>query len=629
MELVSRADTSRHGANTTYILEYTRGLSGVNVPLDDLLVQIISVSMGGLCVLILFARFGQMAHSYLRRVISTVATSHQQNYWSVEDSPWWAWTKKHVLYAPLGKKRHNREFKLSEAVNVGTLPSRFHTFLLSAYLLSQVAYCVILDYSVNDKPALVAELRGRSGNLAVLNMVPLVILAGRNNPLISLLHVSFDTYNLLHRWLGRIVVLESITHTVAWLINAVDASGWEKVWVDLRTDSFYTWGLIATIVMVFILFQSPSAVRHAFYETFLIGHQLGGVAILLGTYMHLKIDNLKQAPWLIFIMAFWGMERLIRFARLIHLNTSHRHGVTRVVVKALPGEASRVTFHLPRSARIPSGSHVYAYLPRISLWMSHPFSVAWVDDGISSLSSAPDPSRSPKRKSTTTSASSSPKLEKSDFDALENGGTSTRHRPTSVSLIMAARTGMTRTLYNIALASPNSTFETTGFIEGPYKSNPSSFGSYGTVILFSGGAGITHHMMHVRDLLEGCHAQTVATRKIYLVWSVRTTEHLSWVRGFMDQILRLPNRRGVLITKLFVSKPRSMREISSPSETLQMFPGRCRPSVVLDEVMPDRVGATAVSVCGPGSFADEVRASVRERLAKGVVIDFVEESFTW
>ena len=45
--------------------------------------------------------------------------------------------------------------------------------------------------------------------------VPLFLLAGRNNPLIPLLNISFDTYNLIHRWFGRIVILEALAHTLA------------------------------------------------------------------------------------------------------------------------------------------------------------------------------------------------------------------------------------------------------------------------------------------------------------------------------------------------------------------------------------------------------------------------------
>ncbi|EFW20944.1 metalloreductase [Coccidioides posadasii str. Silveira] len=618
-------DSAPHGTNTTYISDYTRGLTGVNVRFDHLLTQILCVSIGGVAVLVLFARIAQLGHSYLRRVLSSVTPPRQQRFWGIEESQIWPNIKKHILYAPLGRKRHNREFQLSTAVNVGTLPSRFHTILLTLYIGSQLAYCIILDYSVNKKAALVAEVRGRTGNLAVLNMIPLIILSGRNNPLIPLLRVSFDTYNLLHRWIGRVVALEAIAHTLAWAINAVDATGWDSMWRGLREDSFYTWGLVSTVALAFLFVHSPSPLRHAFYETFLHLHQVGALVAMLGLYLHLDLDKLPQVPWMRFIIGVWILDRCARFIRLIYLNVSRRRGLTRVVAKALPGEATRVTFFLPNNARIEPGSHVYAYLPRISYWMSHPFSVAWVEKDERSDSDS-DSALSEKTLASSSAADFKSSQTK-EFDEELNGS---KFRPTRVTLIMAARTGMTRKLYNAALASPNLTLETSGFIEGPYNSRPSSsFGSYGTVVLFSGGAGITHHLLQVKHLLEAAEAGTVATRKIYLVWGVRTTEHLSWVRGFMDSILHQPNRRDILITKLFISKPKSTREITSPSTTLQMFPGRCRPNIVLDEAMESRVGATVVSVCGPGSFADEVRASVRGRIGKGVVIDFVEESFTW
>ncbi|KMU72182.1 metalloreductase [Coccidioides immitis RMSCC 3703] len=609
-------DSAPHGTNTTYISDYTRGLTGVNI---------LCVSIGRCCSARPLREDSAAGSLIPPRVLSSVTPPRQQRFWGIEESQIWPNIKKHILYAPLGRKRHNREFQLSTAVNVGTLPSRFHTILLTLYIGSQLAYCIILDYSVNKKAALVAEVRGRTGNLAVLNMIPLFILAGRNNPLIPLLRVSFDTYNLLHRWIGRVVALEAIAHTLAWAINAVDATGWDSMWRGLREDSFYTWGLVSTVALAFLFVHSPSPLRHAFYETFLHLHQVGALVAMLGLYLHLDLDKLPQVPWMRFIIGVWILDRCARFIRLIYLNVSRRRGLTRVVAKALPGEATRVTFFLPNNARIEPGSHVYAYLPRISYWMSHPFSVAWVEKDERSDSDS-DSALSEK----TLASSSAADFKSSQIKEFDEELNGSKFRPTRVTLIMAARTGMTRKLYNAALASPNLTLETSGFIEGPYNSRPSSsFGSYGTVVLFSGGAGITHHLLQVKHLLEAAEAGTVATRKIYLVWGVRTTEHLSWVRGFMDSILHQPNRRDILITKLFISKPKSTREITSPSTTLQMFPGRCRPNIVLDEAMESRVGATVVSVCGPGSFADEVRASVRGRIGKGVVIDFVEESFTW
>jgi hypothetical protein len=607
-------NTHRYGTNATYIYEYSRGLAGVDVLQDILFSRIIYSSIIIVALVVFCGRVAQITHSHLRRITSLGATRKQQTFWSVESSPLWANIKKHVLYAPLGRKRHNREIQLSSAVNMGTVPSRFQATLVVLYVASQIAYCSYLDYAINEKAALFAELRGRSGVLAVLNMVPLFVLAGRNNPLIPLLHISFDTYNLLHRWLGRIVVLESVVHTVAWAVNACDEQDFAHMLERIRTTPFFIWGLLGTAAMVLLSLHSPSPVRHAFYETFLHVHQLAAFAAFLGVYMHLRMDQLPQISWVTAIAVIWALERTARFARLLYLNVSLRNGATRAVVEALPGEACRVTFHLPKRVPVDPGSHVYVYLPSISLWMSHPFSVAWAEP--SGITAPTDHPRSP------STLEKQPVLDLDPYLAPS---------PRSqITLLITARQGMTRTLYNRALHSAGGTLHTPAYLEGPYPSSmPTNHASYGTAILFSAGAGITHHMLTVRHLLHLTATQRSSTRQIVLVWSVRSSDHLCWVQGFMDHILRLPSRRDVLVIKLFISKPRSSRDIVSPSSTVQMFPGRCRPGVVLDEVLPSRVGASLVSVCGPGAFADEVRGAARGWIGRGAVVDFVEEAFTW
>lgn len=612
MPVISRDNDGAAPPNAS-ILPYTYGLTGVNLPLDRRLQKLLYLSMLTVAFLILVARFVQMGNAHLRHLFSLSANRRQQNFWSVDRTSLWPNLKKHLLYAPLGKKRHNREVRMSEAVNVGTLPSRFHALMLSLYVFSNVLYCFILNYH-QEKAALIAEIRGRTGALAVINMIPLIILAGRNNPLIPLLRVSFDTYNLLHRWMGRIVVLESIAHTIAWAVNSGDAKGSTGTAETLRSSPFLQYGLVGTCAMVFILLQSPSVVRHAFYETFLHLHQLAAFVTILGVYVHIDLGKLPQKPYIRLIVAIWVTERCIRWFRLIYLNLSRRRGSTKVVVEALPGEACRVTIFLPRGISIAPRSHVYAYLPSISWWMSHPFSVAWTEL-ITTTTTFPTLPPTP-----TTPNS----LEKQSAKFLPLSSNKTA---TTVSLIMSARTGMTRKLYSRASASTNSTYHTSGYLEGPYSGHD-SLNSYGTVVLFAGGVGITHHLLTIRHLLASSRHGTVATRKIVLVWSVRTVEQLSWVRPWMDEILAMEGRREVLKIFLFVTKPKSPREVVSPSTTVQMYPGRCRPNVILDDEIPSRVGAMAVSVCGPGAFADEVRQAVRDRMHWGS-LDFIEEAFSW
>ncbi|PCG90705.1 FAD-binding 8 [Penicillium occitanis (nom. inval.)] len=624
-----------YATNYTYIYEYSRDLNGVNVPRDVLITRTICGSLGFVAFTVLVSRMWEIAHAYIRHISCLSGTRRQQLFWSFEGHSVWPAIKKHVMYSPLLWKRHHREFQLSSAMNMGVLPSRIHTILLVLYAASQIAYCTILDYAVNERAALVAELRGRSGTLAVLNMIPLVLFAGRNNLLIWLLGISFDTYNLFHRWLGRIVVLEAIVHTTSWFINASNEQSFADAIDRIRTTPFFAHGALGTVTMLFIFIQSPSPIRHAFYETFLHLHQLAALLAIIGVYYHMHLDALPQVPWVYLVIGIWISERSMRWVHRFRMNVSLRNGSTTVVVKALPGEACRVTFHLPHRVYIKPGSHVYAFIPAVAWWMSHPFSVAWVDPAtcvtppshpVAALKGTIDPYEN----SLTPSPSCIEKQRVDDFAMKVDAPHKTLHKHrTSISLIMAARSGMTRKLYNKAMVCPNQTLRTFGFVEGPYNSGTCAMGSYGTVILFSGGAGITHHMLHVRDLLIRADEGYVATQRIYLIWSVRSTETLDWVREWMDQILQLPNRRQMLIIKLFISKPKVGHEIESPSETVQMFPGRCRPSVILREALPNRIGATVVSVCGPGVFADEVRAATRENMAQGMSVDFVEESFSW
>jgi predicted ferric reductase len=598
------------------VLPYTQGLEGVDVELDHYLLNWLWISIVIVALVLLGSRLYQLFNAHLRHIYSMAADSRQQNYWCIDKSSLWPAFKKQFLYAPFWKKRHNREIRLSQAVNVGTLPSRFHALILFLYVASNIAYCCILDYRNSSKAALIAEVRGRTGVLATANMIPLVLLASRNNPAIALLKVSFDTFNLLHRWMGRIVVAEALAHTIAWGANSVQAKGMHETFASLTGDTFLQFGLTGVIAMVVIFLQSPSAVRHAFYETFLHLHPALAFLAIVGVYIHLEVAKLPALPYIRAVVGIWAGERITRGLRLFYLNLSRRHGCTAVLVEALPGEACRVTFQLPRHITVRPGSHVYAYLPRISWWMSHPFSVAWTNTesepptglqeiGLDSLSS-PD------------------SLEK---QSRHSPSVNLKKSPTSISLIMAARTGMTLTLYRRAMSSPSHTINLSGYIEGPYAGHD-SLSSYGTAILFAGGAGITHHLVQIRHLIASSSARTVATRKIILVWSVRNVEMLAWVRPWMDEILHMPGRREVLKMELYVTKPRNGKDLVSPSNTVRLHQGRCRPGAVLDDELPSRVGATAVSVCGPGAFADDVRAAVRERMHWGS-LDFFEEAFTW
>lgn len=534
----------------------------------------------------------------ITRYVRTVASlNNDTQRFFARPSPKFSWIKKHILYAPLLSKRHNREFQLSHAINVGTLPSRFQFIFVLGYFATNVAFAVLHIPFADSASDALKQLRNRSGTLATVNMIPLFILAGRNNPLIPLLGISFDTMNLLHRWFGRIVAIEAVVHTLAFYAGSALKNGWGPAFLSTFSSEFLLYGFIATAAFVVILFQAASISRHAFYETFKVMHIVLAVAAVVGLWYHLDIKGVDQLKWLVAVVPFWVGDRALRFARILYHNVGK--GGTQTLVEALPGNAVRVTVTMARPWTFRPGQHAYLYMPTISFWQSHPFSLAWSGDA-ENLNGE--------------------KLTMNRQDVLAM-------RKTSMSFVIRARTGMTNTLYERAAANPDGRLITRCLVEGPYGGEH-MMDSYGTVMLFAGGVGITHAVPHMRHLVAGFANGTVATRKVVLVWIIQSPEHLEWIRPWMTQILAMDRRREILRIMLFVSRPRSTKEIHSPSSTVQMFPGRPNIDTLMGMEMEQQVGMMGVSVCGPGALSDEVRLAVRRKQYDGA-IEFIEEAFSW
>lgn len=75
-------------------------------------------------------------------------------------------------------------------------------------------------------------------------------MATRNNPLINWLNLSFDTFNLLHRWFGRIVVLQAVAHGVAWGVSKFQDGGWPAIQKGITLSPFMMWGFIVGYIVI-------------------------------------------------------------------------------------------------------------------------------------------------------------------------------------------------------------------------------------------------------------------------------------------------------------------------------------------------------------------------------------------
>lgn len=532
--------------------------------------------------------------AHLRR-LSTFGDDKQRYFVSAHDT--FSWVKEHLIYAPLFHARHNREFQLSSAISMGNLPSRFHGLLIAVFIAMNVILCVNTVPYRSEEETVAGVVRNRTGTMATINLIPLVLMAGRNNPLIAMLRVPFNTWNLLHRWLGRIVVLEALAHTFAWMIPEAREASWDVVKTALAESSFLLTGLVAACAFTVLMLHSPSPIRHAFYETFV--HVHFAIAAISFGFLWVHLNGLAAQTYLLAAIILWALERATRLLILFYRNFGRES--TTATVEAVPGDAMRITLRLARPWRFKPGQHIYLYIPAVGWWTSHPFSVGWsqTEDIMSGEKPLP--------------------MTKQDLLGAP--------QKENISLLVRRRTGMTDRLFQRASNAIGSRVTLRAFAEGPYG-NIHSMDSYGTVMLFACGVGITHHIPFVRHLVAGFAEGTVATRRLTLVWIIQSPEHLEWIRPWMTSILAMDRRREVLRIMLFVTRPRSTKEIQSPSATVQMFPGRPNVDTLVDMESENQVGAMGVLVCGNGSLSDDVRKVCRKRQSRSN-IDYVEESFSW
>ncbi len=562
------------------------------------------IALAGFAVVLLVYRVVACVVQHTRTL--ACLNNDTQRYFAAPHEEWGKF-KNHFLHAPLFRSRHNREWRCSLALNLGMLPTRFQSVFLASVVVANITLCVYGLPWYESETEVLPILRNRTGTISVVNLIPVMILSSPKNPLIKLLNVPYDAMNIMHRNFARLTIIEAVAHTVCWVIGTVKKSSWTAVGNALMGDNMIMAGAVATLAVFVISIQSASPIRHAFYEAFVHLHIALILITLVFLWMHLK--GFSQQQYLLAAIITWAVMRFLRFYSVARSNIGQQR--TKASVEVLSGDALRISVSAARKVHVQPGNHLYLYIPSVGLWTSHPFSIGWSDI------------ESPQFRITSDSSYGDEKV-------LPTVPFSEQEGRQALSMVVRRRTGFTDLLYKKAEkagAYNGVKLTLNAYVETGYGVNQSVLDSCGTVILFAGGVGITHQIPYVRHLVKGYAAGTVAARKVVLIWVTQSPEHLEWIRPWMTQILAMEKRRDVLMIKLFITRPKSAKEVTSPSATVQMFPGRPDIGYMVRREAETQIGCMGVSVCGPGSFSDDVRAAVRQQKTRN--IEFVEESFSW
>ncbi|KAK1997205.1 ferric reductase like transmembrane component [Colletotrichum falcatum] len=369
-------------------------------------------------------------------------------------------------------------------------------------------------------------------------LTPLSVMFASRESLLSLLTgVPYQNFNFLHRWVGYIIVIQSVLHTIGWLVIEVRLyQPQPTVAVGWITQLYMIWGCIALFfLMALYVLSLPPVIRLTGYEFFRKSHY-----VLAMLYVGACIGHWKNLEcFMIPALVVWFLDRAARAIRtaLVHHNFIEGKGMgfsaAQAVMAIFPdsenGDVIRLDFSHPHDAW-SIGQHFYLCFAESSIWQSHPFT----------------PLNAP---------------------VTVNGRT--KH-----SYIFRAKGGETKKVADIAkrklaAVSPDGSeaaSTTSVILTGPYG-DPilRNVTSNVNILCVAGGTGITY----VLPALMSLKRYSGASRKLELVWIVRHTKDVEWIRPELD-VLDAGNGPKVVV-RIFATRDArspvySSRQSNNPSE---------------------------------------------------------------
>ncbi|KAF2017461.1 ferric-chelate reductase [Aaosphaeria arxii CBS 175.79] len=412
-----------------------------------------------------------------------------------------------TLYA-VTREFSNFSYRIPIKDRIVRLPTFGRTSLIVGNLIVLLVLCFYgFDLNARWKRQ---DIGYRCGFVTIAQIPLIFLLAGKNNIIGYLSGISHERLNWLHRWCARCMLLTATLH-MGYLF--ADWAPYDYIGTQIKENPIVQKGMVAWVMLVWIVFSSMTPIRGWSYEVFVLQH-LVSFAVFIGfVYIHTpaEVHGYIWAP----VAIFW-FDRVVRAMRVVYANLSFFHPKTQSLTKArslwacqaefvpLPHQTTRIIIKDPPISWTP-GQHVFLSCHSIVPLQSHPFTVASIpSDGKMEF------------------------LVKS-----EAGGTKRFFRH-------AEKT------HGLPASSGKSCIKTVA-VEGPYGClRP--LRQFDSVVLLAGSTGATFTMPLLRDILRGWTENAdlptgssslfqtrggAVTRSVRFVWVVKSRGQLGW---FSDQL---------------------------------------------------------------------------------------------
>ena len=322
-------------------------------------------------------------------------------------------------------------------------------------------------------------------------LTPLTIaLCCRDSILSMVTGIPYQSFNFLHRWTGRIILVQSFVHAIIWTI--VEGRLYQPqptVYVEWIKQPYMIWGIVAQSFISFLfVFSLRPVIRWTGYEFFRKSH-----LIVSGLYLGACYGHWAQLGcWIIASLVIMGFDLVARTIRTCLMHCGYKDAKSGYGFRSVPatmemfkdptGTILRMTFTHRHSAWA-IGQHFYLTFPALSIWQAHPFTPA------------SNPSSSGVQSHT---------------------------------YIIRACAGETKRLAALAEQAagqyPIRPVTTPVILQGAYGGSIMDH-EVSNILAISGGTGVTYALPVIMAALR----DDSSARNIELVWTVRHVENLAWI----------------------------------------------------------------------------------------------------
>ncbi|KAK7531506.1 ferric reductase NAD binding domain-containing protein [Phyllosticta citribraziliensis] len=350
----------------------------------------------------------------------------------------------------------------------------------------------------------------RCGLIAFACHPILIALAGKANIVTLLTGISHERLNIVHQWVGWIVFVVSLIHTIPFFLASVrdrGNGGFQRV----KSEFYYNspgvseYSGTPPLAMLFgLCVFSIRQVRERFYESFYVGHILLSITYLGLLFWHSGNERDSWA-YLWVTLAVWLASWLVRLfwcMRSTNVRSPWFVGA-QATVQLLPANLVRIEVDRPESFNFTPAQHCFLRFNRLAPYDHHPFTIA----------SAP-----------TRGGGGSDDDEK----AKES---------TTLVFLVKVRDGFTRRLAAQCKVSEDEAFDTSVSVDGPYGGFPYPRRleqRYDSILLVAGGSGVSAclpWLLHMAALTR----RRVRLDSITLVWVFRDPQSFEWAAKELQQ----------------------------------------------------------------------------------------------